>query len=119
MKKIVAAITIALSLFTAGIILGMSIANKGNLAAVAIENRSRHAIMTAIVNHEQGSAIAANIKKNRTHRIRFFTHGPNNYAIRITFDDNRTIYSQARRPIRNGGTVQEIVDDSTITADNR
>jgi hypothetical protein len=119
MKKFLVATAVALALLGSGIILGMNISSKGNLAAIDIENRSKHTIMTAIVSHEQGSAIAANIKKNHTQRLRFFTRGPNHYTVRTTFDDNRTIYSQASRAIKNGERLREIVDDSTITADNR
>jgi hypothetical protein len=119
MKKVLTTIILALVLFGAGMLIGMNIENKNTLAAIDIENRSARPIMTAIVNHEQGSAVAANIKKSRTQRVRFFTKGQNHYTIRVTFDDNRTVYSQARRSIKNGETAREIVDDSTITADNR
>jgi hypothetical protein len=119
MKKILIFLAAALLLLGAGIIIGVNLSDKWNLAGVKIENRSGRVIMTAIVSHEKGSAIAANIKKNHNQRVRFFTQGQNYYTIRATFDDNRTIYSQARRPIKNGETAKEIVDDSTITPDNR
>ena len=115
MKKIIAVIIISLVLFGAGILLGMNIENKRNLAGVDVENRSGHTIMTAIVSYEQGNVTAANIKKNRTRRVRFFTHGPNHYTIRVTLDDNRTIYAQSRRAIKNGETVRELVTDSTVS----
>lgn len=119
MKKFLYVIVAALVLFGTGFFLGMNLTLKGNLAAIDIDNRSGHSIMTAIASHEKGSAIAANIKKNHKQRLRFFTQGQNNYTIRVTFDDNRTIYSTTARPIKNGESVGEIVDDSTITADNR
>jgi hypothetical protein len=115
MKKFLFVVVAAIVLFGTGFFIGMHLTLKGNLAEIAIENRSEHSIMTAIVSHEKGSAIAANIKKNRTQRVRFFTHGPNHYTMRVTFDDNRTIYSQDRRPIENGETVRETVTDSTVS----
>jgi hypothetical protein len=59
------------------------------------------------------------IKKNQKQRLRFFTKDQNNYTIRVTFDDNRTIYSQTHRPIKSGDAVLETVTDSTIVAETR
>lgn len=119
MKKVLLWCGAAVVLLTTGVVVGIFMANSWNLASVEFRNRSSHPIMTAIVSHEKGSVIAANIKKNRTQRVRFYTRGQNHYTVRVTFDDNRTIYSQVRRPVKNGVTVQESISDSAIIVENR
>ncbi|MBN1130998.1 MAG: hypothetical protein JXA71_18560 [Chitinispirillaceae bacterium] len=117
MKKFLTAVIIGFVLLATGFFLGMFLAMKSNIASIEIVNRSDRSIMTATVSHEKGSAIAANIKKNHKQRVRFFTRGLNNYSLKITFDNNMTIYSETGRPVKNGDTVREIVTDSTITVE--
>jgi hypothetical protein len=116
MKKFLIVVIVGIVLIGTGFFIGRHSYMKGNIAAIDIVNQSGRSIMTATVNHEKGSAIAANIKKNRSQRVRFFTHGPNRYSLKITFDNNQTIYSAADRDIRNGEAIREIVSDSTMTA---
>jgi hypothetical protein len=89
---------------------------KGAIATIDIINQSGRAIMTATVNHEKGSSIAANIKPNRKQHVRFYSKGPNRYSLTITFDNNKTIRSETDRTIKNGEIIRETVNDSTIAA---
>jgi hypothetical protein len=119
MKKFFALFAGAFVLFGAGFLVGMNSFVKGNIASIVFKNQAERSIMTAVVSHETGSTIAANIKRDRSQRVRFFTKGPNRYSLKITFDDNRTIYSASDRAIKNGEVNIETVRDSVIvgTAD--
>lgn len=114
MKKFIAILTVVLVLFGAGFLIGMNTFVKGNIATIVFKNQTERSIMTATVSHETGSTIAANIRKNHSQRVRFFTKAPNRYSLKITFDDNRTIYSASDRAIKNGETNIETVRDSVI-----
>jgi hypothetical protein len=114
MKKFIAIITGALVLFGAGFFIGNNTFEKGNIASIIFENQAERSIMTAIVSHETGSTITANIKKGRSQRVRFFNKGSTRYSLKITFDDNRTIYSASDRAIKNGEVNIETVRDSVI-----
>jgi len=114
MKKILLIIGGTIVVFISGFIIGRRTFMKGNIASVIIRNQSAHTIMTATINHETGSVIAANIKKGRSEHVRFLTGSPNSYSITATFDDNRTIYSDSARAIENGNIIVETIRDSVI-----
>ncbi len=63
MKKFVTIISIALILLVVGYFIGIYTFVNGNIASVIIKNQTERSIMTATINHESGSIIAANIKK--------------------------------------------------------
>ena len=107
-----AIVVLAASMFVFGLNRGLN----WNLAEVDIVNKAGHAIMTATINHEKGSAIAANIKRNKKERVRFFTKGINTYSLRVTFDNNTTLYSEGKRIIKNGEIIIETIGDSAIVA---
>jgi hypothetical protein len=106
-------------LFCAGFILGFRHEKRRSSAAVEIVNQSGHAIMTVTVRHQSGSVRAVNIKKRHKARIRFITRGPNTYSLKIILDNNKTIYSEIDRTIRNGEVIVETVTDATVFAEVR
>lgn len=119
MKKFVTIISIALILLVVGYFIGIYTFVNGNIASVIIKNQTERSIMTATINHESGSIIAANIKKGHSQRTRFVTNGGKTYSIKVTFDDNRTIYSDSDRAIKNGDITVEAVTDSGIVSTTR
>jgi multisubunit Na+/H+ antiporter MnhC subunit len=117
LEKPLAGAIVAAVLFCAGFFLGLRHEKRRSCVAIEILNQSVHAIMTVTVRHQNGSVIAANIKKNHKQRIRFLTKGQNTYSLTITFDNNKTIYSKFDRVIHNGETIRETVTDSIVTAE--
>jgi hypothetical protein len=117
LKKPLAGAIVAAVLFGSGFFLVLRHEKKRSCAVVEIVNQSGHAIMTVNVRYQNGCVMAANIKKNHKERIRFLTKGQNTYSLKITFDSNKTIYSEPDRAIRNGETIRETVTDTTVTAD--
>ncbi|MBN2037906.1 MAG: hypothetical protein JW768_14285 [Chitinispirillaceae bacterium] len=114
MKKLLAGAIVTALLFGIGFLLGLHRGSRKNIAAVDIVNESGIAIMTATIRHEAGTVIAANIKKNRRERVRFYTKRPNGYTITVTLENNRTLYSDTSRAIQGGDLVREVVSDSAI-----
>ncbi|MBN1128430.1 MAG: hypothetical protein JXA71_05555 [Chitinispirillaceae bacterium] len=109
----------AIVLFCAGYILGLRHEKRRSSAVVEIVNRSGHSIMTVNLRHQSGSVRAVNIKKRHKARIRFITRGPNSYSLKIILDNNKTIYSEIDRTIRNGEVIVETVTDSTVFPEMR
>jgi len=113
MKKfltiVIAFIVLAGSIF----VVGYQIALRATLVTVVVRNNSSFIIGAARVEHEQGTAAAANIKRNHTAAIRFYSKGQNTCKISAMFDNNRTIYSKARQ-IKPGDKIKGFVTDSAI-----
>ena len=119
MKKMLIGLAVAVTLPLAGFIFGLNRGMRLNIVDVYIVNGSNRTIMAATIQHEKGSVIAANIKSNRKERVRFYSAGRNRYSMRVTFDDNRTLYSDSSRAVHSGETLTETVNDSAITATGR
>jgi hypothetical protein len=96
-------------------LIGRNSGIKSITATIDLYNGSNFSIMTAVVEHETGSSIVASIKRNRTQKIRLLVQGPTAYSLKVTFENNKTIYSRKNRYIKNGDKIKEIVSDSTIT----
>jgi len=115
MKKLLTFIIVLIILMSIVFIAGYRIALRATLVTVTIRNNASLTIGSARVEHEQGTVVAADIKRNRTARIPFYSKGKNRYKLSVVFENNRTLYS-ADRQVKPGDRLQESVTDSVITA---
>ena len=109
-------ITITVVVLISAIILftiGYQTALHSTLVTVSIRNNSSFDIGAAQIEHAQGTVSAANIKRNHTSKVRFYSKGQNTYKLSILFNNNKSIYSE-ERTTKPGNTTKEIVTDSTI-----
>jgi hypothetical protein len=88
---------------------------KSICSTVNVYNGGSSSIMTAEVEHETGSSIAASIKKKRTRKIRILVRDSTAFSLKATFENNKTVYSQKIGPIKTGNEIKLVVTDSTIT----
>jgi hypothetical protein len=114
MKKSLTVVFGLAAFFLFGFILGIRFEKRASVAAIELYNQSGATIMTAVANHDHGSALAANIGKNKKGRISFLTKGRTSYSLKVTFPNNKTVYSNAMANIKNGDCITVIVTDTTI-----
>ena len=88
---------------------------KSHIVTVQINNSSQKNISAARIEHENGTAVISDIKKNKNKKISFFTKSDNSYKLNVIFVDNTSLYSE-KRHVKPGSKIIESVTGEEIKA---